>query len=591
MIMMSKQKLSLILIIFFLSFFYLLLGLGYLFSYNPGFFPDEFAHMGYVVDVIKDNFPDYNEGLVFSSNKLNYLNHPPLYYLVVGELTKLLHLQDMFANVGRFINMGISVIIIGLTCWILYRTTKSLLASFLGSSFLLVIPMFVLLGSAVNNDQINVLGCTLVIYGVLGLMENDKDKQPLTSYVICICTGGIIAALSKATGSLAIVCMLVCVAVFNYSRLLQLIKGLSIKQLAIVIASVAVVITYYCSVHTIYGGFYPAPQGTPALWFFIEHPDTKRMAFADFVSYFLNSNLFSLTKPYGYVYMPDSEVRVVVVKTILLMLSLMAGYLSVQKIVKNDPCSRMIFSLIVAFFIFFIIYFFTIRDLHLKTGYTGAMQARYFFGFLPVCCLVIAKVISQRSNEIIKSLIAAVMVAGLSTATYPAGVKLLDLQTWPSMTIIEQPVFNTGYGYLTQGRTFEQSIMAETDTLRGVELMLATFARKNHGPLTLELLDKSGKVIAVQVVSMETLKDNAYAWFDFKQVKVIKNQQYALRLKCDECTPDNAITWSAVKKEFVAPVFLFNEFGPSTDNKYTKGEAYADGARVGGAYSFRLYFG
>lgn len=167
-------------------------------------------------------------------------------------------------------------------------------------------------------------------------------------------------------------------------------------------------------------------------------------------------------------------------------------------------------------FIFFIIYFFTIRDMHLKTGYTGAMQARYFFGFLPACSLVIAKVIAYLRNKVVKTIISLVMITGLFTATYPATVKILDLRTWHS-EIVEQPLFNTSYGYLIPGRYFEQTIIAETDTLKGVELMLATFARQNHGPLTLTLLDQSGKKVANEVINMETLEDNAYAWFDFNQ--------------------------------------------------------------------------
>jgi len=590
MTVMNKQKLSVILIVVFLCLFYVMLAVGYSQSYSPGFFPDEYAHMGYIVDVIKNNFPDYNEGLIYSSNKLNYLNHPALYYVIVGELAKLFHLQDAFANVGRYVNTLISVIIIALTCRMLYQTTKSRLATFLGGTFLLVIPMFVLLGGAVSNDQINTLGCTFVIYGLLGLMEIDKDKQPLTSYILFICAGGIIASLSKATGSLAILCMMACIAIFNFSRLIQLVKNLSVKQWLLIIASVAVVALYFVSVHKTYGGFYPAPQGTPATWFFVENPTAKRLAFFDFAGNFLNGNLVTLTIPYGHIYIADSESRILVVKTILVLLAVMAGYVLIKKSSKNESYFTITFSFIVAFFIFFIIYLFVIRDMHLKTGYTGAMQARYFFGFLPACSLVIAKVIAYLSNKVIKAIVALVMVTGLITATYPATVKFLDLKMWQSVTIVEQPLFNTSYGYLTSGRHFEQTIVAETDTLRGVELMLATFARKNHGPLMLALLDNSGKAIASQVIRMETLQDNAYAWFDFNRVKITKNQQYTLRLTCVECTPDNAITWWALKQEYEAPVFLLNRFGPGAGDRYPQGEAYVDGTKVGGPYSFRLYF-
>lgn len=590
MIIMTKQKLSIVFIVVFLSLFYLILGIGYSQSYNPGFFPDEFAHMGYVVDVMKNHFPDYNNGLIYSSNKLNYLNHPALYYIIVGELASLLHLQDAFASVGRYVNMVISLIIIVMTCRMLYQSTQSRLATFVGGAFLLVIPMFVLLGSAVSNDQINVLGCTFVIYGLLGLMERHKDDRPLTSYILFICAGGIIASLSKATGSLAIVCLLASVALFNFSSLVKIIKEISLKQWLIIAASIFVVVIYFVCIHLIYGGFYPAPQGTPAAWFFIEHPDAKRLAFSEFLNNFLNGNLVTLTIPYGHVYIFDSETRIFIVKAILIMLGVMAGCVLVNKNAKNNYLFNVTFSFVVAFFIFFVIYFFTIRDMHLKTGYTGAMQARYFFGFLPVCSLVIAKVLSWLNSKVMKGLVSAMIIAGLIASLYPALVKLSELRMWQSTPIIEQPLFNTSYGYLTKGRSFEQTILAESNALKGVELMLATFARQNHGPLTLELIDHSGNIVTTKVIMMEKLADNTYAWFDFNRINIIKNQKYTLRLTCNECTTDNAVTWWAIKKEFELPIFLFTKFGPGAGDRYPEGEARVDGVKVGGAYSFRLYF-
>lgn len=590
MIVMNKQKVTVVLIVVFLSLFYLILGIGYSQSYNPGFFPDEFAHMGYVVDVMKNNFPDYNNGLIYSSNKLNYLNHPALYYFIVGELASLLHLQDAFAYLGRYVNMAISLIIIALTCGMLYQTTQSRLATFVGGAFLLIIPMFVLLGSAVSNDQINVLGCTLVICGLLGLMEVHKDSKPLTSCIVFICAGGIIASLSKATGSLVIVCLLVSVAIFNFSLLIKIIKKISVKQWLIITASIAIVVIYFVCTHSVYSGFYPAPQGTPAAWFWIEHPDAKRLPFSEFFGNFLNGNFVTLTIPYGHVYIMDSEFRIFIVKVILIIVAVMAGCILLKKTTSNNDFYRVTFSFVMAFFIFFIIYLFTIRDMHLKTGYTGAMQARYFFGFLPICSLVIAKVLSRIKSNLIKGIVFIMMSAALVMSGYPALIKVSELQVWQSTTIIEQPLFNTSYGYLIKGRRFEQTILAESNTLRGVELMLATFARKNHGPVTLVLIDNSGQTVASEVIMMENLADNTYAWFDFRRVKIIKNQQYTLRLTCDECTQDNAITWWAIKQEFEAPLFLLTRFGPGAGDRYAKGKAYVDGANVGGAYAFRLYF-
>ncbi len=590
MIIMRKQKREVFIITAFLSLLFVILGLGYSHSYYPGTFPDELAHMGYVADVIKNNFPNYNEGLIFSKEKLNYLNHPALYYMIVGELAKLLNLQDNYASLGRYVSMAISVIIITMTCNLVYKNTKSLLATFVGGAFLLVIPMFVVLGSAINNDQINILGCTFFIYGLIDLLRREREEAVLTSNIVLICAGGIIASLSKATGSLAIVCLIASVSLFNYFTLIKIIKKISLKQWLLVFLSGVVVVLYFACIHASYGKFYPAPQGNPATWFFVDNPTSKRFTLLEFVVYFFQNNLLSLVIPYGHVQFIDSQIRAIILKGILIMLGIMAAYILVKKTTKNGSNFNLEFSLVIGFVLFFVIYLFTIRQLHLNTGYTGAMQARYFFGFLPIFSLIIARVMSRLNSKIVQLSVTTIMVAGLVTSFYPALVKFSDLRMWQSSIFVEQSLFDTHYGFLTRGRTFEQTFMAESNSINGVELMLATFARTNHGELTLELLDRSGVVITREPVKMETLNDTSYAWFDLHHAKLLKNQTYRLRLKCDSCIQDNSITWWALKPDYEAPVFLFSKFGPGAKNMYPKGDAYVDGVKVGGSFSFRLYF-
>lgn len=589
--MMNKQKLSFVLIVVLLCLLFLMLGIGYSKSYRPGYFPDELAHMGYVYDAIKGRGPNYDGGLIYSKDKFNYLNHPALYYTIVGMLAKLFNLKNDFADLSRHINMFFSVIIIAMTCHMLFRATASKLAVFIGAAFLLVIPMFVVLGSAVNNDQINILGCTFVIYGLQGLIDTDKRESSLTTSISLICLGGIIAALSKATGSLAILCMFFSVALFNSNKIRGIIKRITFNQWLLVAICITIVTVYFFYIYKVYGVFYPAPQSNPATWFFIEQPNSERMTILDFSYYFLRNNFLSLILPYGHIQFIDSGVRVVAIKVILTMLLFMVIYIFVmnfssnKQIVLSFEC-----SLVIGFIVFFVLYFIVIRQLHLNTGYIGATQARYFFGFLPVFSLVMARAISHLHNKVIKITIFATMLSGLFMSFYPALIKFTDSHLWKSKIIIEQPLYDTVYGFLTKDRTFEQKILAESNSINGVELMLATFARSNYGALTLELIDSSGKIIASDSIKMEQLEDNAYAWFDFHQAELKKNHEYRLRLKCRECTQDNAITWWALKQKYESSIFLFSKFGPISPDIYPDGEAYVDGEIVGGSFAFRLYF-
>lgn len=587
---MNRKNIDFICIVSFLSLFFLVLSLGYAQSYNPGFFPDEFAHMGYVLDVIKNNFPDYVNGVRAFDNKFNYLNHPALYYVIVGELVRFFHLQSMYADIGRYFNMFISILIIIFTCKMLYDATGSKLSVLLGGAFLLTVPMFIVLGSAVNNDQINILGCTLVISGLFNLIESHEKNKSLSSAILFICLGGLIAALSKATGSLVVLCILISMVCFNLYSIVAIVKKIRLKQWGVISISLAIVFIYYLYIYKIYGGFYPAPQGNPATWFAIENPTAQKLSLFDFFINFYNSNLYMFSQPYGHVIFIDSDIRVFLFKTILIILSFMMLYLFVRSLSGTVKYYKILISFIMAFVFYIILYFYTIRQMHINTGYLGAMQARYFFGFLPVFSFIIAVIISRINNKYLTACISALILSGVVASLYPAFIKMLDVHRWQSMTVAEQPSVNTNYGPLVKNRKFEQVILAQSNSIKGVSLFLGTYKRKNNGYLTLMLSDGHGVVMAKSILKLDTIKDNDYTWFDFKQVPLINGQKYILRLSCDECTLDNSVTWWANKNEIESPIFLLNNFGPSVRGLYPEGDAYVDGVMVNSGFTFKVYF-
>jgi hypothetical protein len=587
----NREKINYVYIVAFLSLFFLVLSLGYAQSYNPGFFPDEFAHMGYVLDVIKNNFPDYVNGVKAFDNKLNYLNHPALYYVLVGEIVNILHLQSMYADVGRYFNMLISILVIIVTCRMLYSATESKLAVLLGGAFLLTVPMFVILGGAVNNDQLNILGCSLVISGLYDLIESHKKNKSLSSAILFICIGGLIAALSKATGALVVLCMLISIVCLNFLCIIAILKKIRAKQWGVIFFSLTIVFIYYICIYNIYGEFYPAPQPNgPTTWFAIDNPMAQRLSLPDFIISFYQSNLFTLSQPYGHVTFIDSDIRIFLFKTILIMLGIMTLYMVIRNLSSTTKPYNILLSFIVAFGLYIALYFYTIRQMHMNTGYPGAMQARYFFGFLPVFSLMIATLISKINNKSVIICISVLILSGLIASVYPAFIKFSDVHRWQSMTVIEQPSVNTNYGPLVKSRKFEQEILAQSNSIKGVALLLGTYARNNHGHLTLDLSDEDGKIIASSFLKLDYLKDNSYAWFDLKRTPLVEGQKYIMKLSCNECVQDNAITWWANKNEIELPIFLLNNLGPSVRGLYPEGDAYVDGLKVNSGFTFKIYF-
>lgn len=559
-------------------------------EYNPGFFPDEFAHMGYILDVVKNGFPNYISGTRAFDDKFNYLNHPALYYVIVGETVRALHLQNMFAEVGRYVNVFISIGIIILTCKLLYKMTDSVWSVFLGGAFLLTVPMFIVLGSAVNNDQLNILGCTLFVFGMVDLLERHEKSKKLTPAILYLCIGGIIAALTKATGSLAVICILISMIGFNFSFFIDLLKKISLKQSIAILLSLFIVVAYYLFMYATYGHFYPAPQSNPAIWFAIDNPLAPRSSFFNFVVSFFQSNTDTLVLPYGHVIFIDNNIRVTLLKAILISLGVMTIYILIRKSFNSTRSIDILSSFIVAFVFFLAFYFYTIRQLHMNTGYPGAMQARYFFGFLPVFSLIIAVAISNINNRLIAGCFSALIILALVASLYPALIKFSDVHRRQSLTVVEQPSSNTNYGQLVKGRKFEQVIFAKSNSIKGVELLLGTYSRNNHGQLALDLYNAKGDVIASSVLALDSLIDNDYAWFDFKQTPLVVGQKYILRLTCNNCDQDNSITWWANKNDNEYPMFMFTDLGPSVRGLYPQGSSYVDGTKVDANFTFRLYF-
>jgi hypothetical protein len=567
------------------------ISIGYAISYPHGSFPDEFNHVGYIYDVISNNFPDYKYGKDVSSGKLNYLDHPALYYFLTGEIIKIFSLEKYYIDSSRYINLFLSLGIVLVVIKTLRLVTKSEFVIFISCALLIIIPMFSVLSVAVNNDIINILGCAISVYGFVSITRPSVDQSSSDWAIKSICIGSILAALSKATGSLAILCMFLSITLFHFSMVKRIVKGISFKQWGVILFSVLIVAIYYVFIYKTYGSFFPAPQSNPATWYAVDHPDATRFDFYNFIMYFYNANIRSLTTPYGHVFFDDINIRVLLLKVVLINLCIMSIVVGMNFFSKKSEKNNVIFSLVCSFILYIIIYYCTIRSLHLKTGYLGAMQARYFFGFLPVFCLIMCKGFSYIKSYFVRAVIALAILFSLVLSFYPAYVNILNEKRLKSIYFIEQPFKSVAYSMLLKGHSFEQTIIAKTNSIMGCELFLSTFGRTPQGALVLFLLDDSGKVITTTSIQMGSIQDNSYAWFDLSSTKLIKDDKYKLRLICDECiTVENSVTWLA--SDIIDENILFSSTnkGPGMLGGYLYGSAFVDDVKKDGDFTFKIYF-
>ena len=580
MSLLNKDKMALLVFVIFF-----ILCTGYYLNTDLGLFPDENPHLGYVLDVAKHGFPDYTSGKSYGSVKLNRLEHPALYYIIAGIIDNIATLlsSPLYKSL-RIINFFIS----SLTLIFIYKSLKSFKvnneSAILSMLVLVSIPMFILLSASINNDPLMILGCALVFYG-LSLYYNYHSVRHTLHYILI---GGIIVSLTKATGALSVVCILFIFILIENKRLLIKCNELKRADFIYITLSILCVVTYYVFMLLTYGKFFPAPQGDPSDWFHAANPDAPRFTKMEYITAFYQSNLNTLLTPYGHKSFDDWDIRRQLLGLTLSLLPIFCVIAIYRKIKDRSPQWRFIALSAISFLLFIGFYFITIYRLNVKTGYPGAMQARYFFGFLPAMVIVYALVIHGIKINFIRLSLSILISFTTLLSFYPA--------LYPSVSNMIHPYFgqtsiNTVVGELTKDHLFEQSFIAQYNSVERVDLNLATYARINTGILSLEIVDNSDNVIAQSKLSINKIHDNTWVTFNFKPTVLIKGSMYKLRLSSHDSIQGNAITWYAYKKPNPYPMYNGTVYGPEESNsKDNEGvQAFIDEKPLEATFSFKIY--
>ncbi|MDO8671003.1 MAG: hypothetical protein Q7O66_06175, partial [Dehalococcoidia bacterium] len=130
--------------------------------------------------------------------------------------------------------------------------------------------------------------------------------------------------------------------------------------------------------------------------------------------------------------------------------------------------------------------------------------------------------------------LAIVIVAGLILAWTSSGISVSDARQ--EVTI--QPV-----GEITTGRIIGQTITAGHNGLNEIEVMLATYARRNTGQMIIRLLElPSGNEVAAATINLEDVQNNAFRRLQFSPIADSAGRQYRVTLETFGSTADNAIT-------------------------------------------------
>lgn len=551
---------------------------GYYISSEVGNFPDEAAHLGYVLDAAKHGFPDYTNGKIYATNKLNYLSHPALYYVIAGLFDVIASQAHNYSfKIIRLVNLCFSAISIAFIYKSLMllniKKNNALFALFI----LLSLPMFIILSISINNDILMILGCTIFYYSLTLVYFSDDNNNDYLPYMVLGC---LLTALTKATGSLSLICILMVFSAFNIKLIKNLILNLKRKEIVIILVALAILLTYYLAIHHIYGKFYPSAQSDPSIWYSKTAPDALRRTYYEQLVSFFEYNYITLVTPYGHRQFFDFTYRRELL-SIIIMLFPFSVILTLMKTNKNTRKFIIINSL--AFILYLSLYFIKIKQMNYQTGYPGAMQSRYFYGFIPYFIITYALALQCLKNIIINLILRAMVISSVVLSFYPAYISY-----HPSY--YGQESSNINFNELHSGMVFSQNFPARSQTISKVAIFIGTYARVNHGELTLSITSPERNLICSYSVKLDTINDNSWVNFPCRNDSMNKGETYTINVVSNP-EDKSAITWWALSSLIENPIYQGTNQGPPDLNpdRVIFGNGRVDGSEVNATFTFKIY--
>lgn len=87
-----------------------------------------------------------------------------------------------------------------------------------------------------------------------------------------------------------------------------------------------------------------------------------------------------------------------------------------------------------------------------------------------------------------------------------------------------------------------QTFISNVNNLAEVQILFATWARKNTGSLFVKISEVGGKEFFSETLDMATMADNTFVSFKFDPRKDSKDRKYSINLSSPESTSANSVT-------------------------------------------------
>ncbi|MCR5566891.1 MAG: hypothetical protein K6F61_08560 [Clostridiales bacterium] len=270
----ARKTRRLLLCIYFGALAYFVLKLLY-YALCIGGTPDEILHIGYIAELTRNPvlIPDFasmpmyqilsetamRQVIVPAEGTVNYLGHPPLYYL----LLMLAHAVDFRADETvlvqvfrlRFINILITSAAVALAFRVGYKKlgNRSPVRHLLFAAAVATLPELGYIASGVTNDNLSFLAFALFFTGVV---RYDEGKTDLRTYGL-IGIGFLLGSFSKLTTALALLIMLLAILVLDIIRTKSL-KLILSRNFLIILPCFLLFLVYELLIRSRYGAWQPS---------------------------------------------------------------------------------------------------------------------------------------------------------------------------------------------------------------------------------------------------------------------------------------------------------------------------------------------
>ena len=359
---------------------------------------------------------------------VNYLGHPPLYYLLMSLTGSVSFSADGTAAVDCLrlsaVNIALAsvAVILAFRCGRRYLEGRSPLVHAVYAAAVVTLPELGYVGAGVNNDNLAFLA--FVIF-TAGLLRYQEDRTDLKAYLL-IGIGFLLGSLSKLTMAMIMIIALLTVLVMSVIRTRSL-KLIANRAFLITLPCYLAFLAYELAIHRRYGVWHPglsvvAPEYFMTTTFYVPPEERAAMSLPQYLFRFMNGIRYTWSSLYGH----NSEVTELMnnglAGLVYWIVPAAAAAAAAARCIRRS-WDRITLPVVLAFLGTLAYHFYSGWSGVRSSGYTGGIQARYYLPlivpFALIFCDRIPPMFRTQKAKTAGSILAAVLIACWLAGDFP----------------------------------------------------------------------------------------------------------------------------------------------------------------------------